>query len=141
MCQICGKFGHLAVDCYHRMDYAYQGKHLPAKLAAMATASNAYLTQGQPWLVDSAATDHVTTSLHHLRFPQPYNTQDLLTIGNGQTLPITHTGTALIPSSFFNIQLNNVLRVPSIASNLASVHKLCHDNNCWCYFDEHIFSI
>ena len=45
MCQICGKLGHLAMDCYHRMDYAYQGKHPPAKLAAMATASNACLTQ------------------------------------------------------------------------------------------------
>ena len=22
-CQICGKLGHLAIDCYHRMDYAY----------------------------------------------------------------------------------------------------------------------
>ena len=76
MCQICGKLGHLAVDCYHRMDYAYQGKHPPIKLAAMAIASNACLTQDQHWLVDSAATDHVTTSLHHLSFPKPYTTQD-----------------------------------------------------------------
>ena len=28
-----------------------------------------------------------------------------------------------------------MLRVPSIASNLASVHKIYHDNNCSCYFD------
>ena len=31
-CQICGNLGHLAIDCYHRMDYAYQGKHPPTKL-------------------------------------------------------------------------------------------------------------
>ena len=141
MCHICGKLGHLAVDCYHRMDFAYQGKHPLAELAAMAIASNACLTQGQPWLAHSAAINHVIVSLHHLSFPQPYNTQDLLIVGNGQTLPITHIGTTLIPSSFSNIQLNNVLRVPSIASNLASIHKLCHDNNCWCYFDENFFSI
>ena len=42
-CQICGKLGHLAIDCYHRMDYAYQVKYPPSKLAAMATASNACL--------------------------------------------------------------------------------------------------
>ncbi|XP_023922287.1 uncharacterized protein LOC112033743 [Quercus suber] len=42
-CQIYGKLGHIAIDCYHRMDYAYQGKHPPIKLAAMATASNACL--------------------------------------------------------------------------------------------------
>ena len=45
ICQIYGKLGHLAVNCYHKMDYAYQGKHPPAKLVAMATTSNAYFTQ------------------------------------------------------------------------------------------------
>ena len=78
MCQICGKARHIAIDCYHRMDYAYQGKHPPIELAAMATASNACITQDQPWLADSAATDHVTTS-----FPKPYTAQDQLTVGNG----------------------------------------------------------
>ena len=121
------------------MDYAYQGKYPPAKLAAMATASNAGFTQDQPWLADSAATDHVTTSLNQLNLS--YTTQDHITIGNGQTLPITHIGTALIPSSSSGLQLHNVLRVPSIAPNLSSVQKLCHDNNCWCYFDENILSI
>ncbi|GMY36778.1 retrovirus-related Pol polyprotein from transposon RE1 isoform X2 [Fagus crenata] len=39
-CQICGKNGHVALDCYHRMDSAYQGKQPPSKLAAMAATSN-----------------------------------------------------------------------------------------------------
>jgi hypothetical protein len=34
-CQICGKPGHLALDCYHRMDYSYQGKNPPSQFAAM----------------------------------------------------------------------------------------------------------
>ena len=42
-CQICGKAGHIALDCYHRMDYAYQGKHPPTKLAAMVTSSNSMM--------------------------------------------------------------------------------------------------
>ena len=141
ICQICGKVGHLALDGYHRMDYVYQGKHPPTKLAAMATASNAYLTQDQPWLADSAATDHVTSNLSHLNFPKPYQGQDQITVGNGQNLPITHLGNTSIPLSQSTLQLKNVLRVPSIASNLASVHKICHDNQCWCYFDENIISI
>ena len=123
------------------MDYAYQGKHLPTKLAAMVTSSNSMMTQEQPWLADSAATDHVTSSLNHLNFPKPYNGQDHLTVGNGQSLPITHIGNTLIPSSNSTIQLRNVLRVPTIASNLASVHKICHDNHCWYYFVENNLSI
>ena len=34
-CQIYGKNGHLAINCYHCMDFAYQGRHAPAKLASM----------------------------------------------------------------------------------------------------------
>ena len=107
----------------------------------MAIASNACLTQYQSWLADSAATSPVTSSLNHLNFPKPYNGQDHLTFGNGQNLPITHIGNALIPFPYSTLHLNNVLRVSSIASNLASVHKICHDNKCWCYFDENGISI
>jgi len=54
------------------MDYAYQGKHPLTKLVAMASSSNSIIAQEQPWLVDSAAIDHVTSSLNHLSFPKPY---------------------------------------------------------------------
>lgn len=62
---------YLAIDCYHKMDYAYQGKHPSTKLAAMAIASNACIAQEQPWLADSVATDHVTSSLNQLSFQNP----------------------------------------------------------------------
>ena len=35
ICQICGKNGHSTLDCYYRMDFAYQGRHAPAKLASI----------------------------------------------------------------------------------------------------------
>ena len=123
------------------MDYTYQGKHPPTKLAAMATTYNACLAQEQPWLADNTTTDHVTANLNQLSFPQPYGGQDHLTVGNGQNLPFTHIGKTLLSSSYSTLQLNNVLRVPSISSNLAFVHKICHDNHCWCYFDESLLSI
>jgi len=28
-CQICGKSNHNALDCYHIMDYTFQGRHPP----------------------------------------------------------------------------------------------------------------
>jgi hypothetical protein len=39
-CQICWKQGHYAIDCYQRMDFAYQGKNPITKLATMTSASN-----------------------------------------------------------------------------------------------------
>ena len=123
------------------MYYAFQGNHPSTKLVAMTIASNAAITQEQPWLADSVAINHVTSSLNSLSFPQPYNGQDQVIVGNDQNLPITHIGNVQFPTQTSSFHLKNVLRVPSIASNLASIHKICHDNKCWCYFDENLLSI
>jgi len=39
-CQICGKTSHQALDCFHMMDYSYQGRHSPNQLAAMVAQTN-----------------------------------------------------------------------------------------------------
>ena len=70
-CQICSKLGHQALDCYHRMDFAYQGRHPPAKLAAMASTSNGS-QGGDTWLTDIGATDHLTANLNNLQTQAPY---------------------------------------------------------------------
>uniref|UniRef100_A0A2N9I242 Integrase catalytic domain-containing protein n=1 Tax=Fagus sylvatica TaxID=28930 RepID=A0A2N9I242_FAGSY len=67
ICQICWKQGHYAIDCYHRMDFAYQGKNPTMKLAAMASASNTQHTQSaESWLTDSGASDHITANANNL---------------------------------------------------------------------------
>uniref|UniRef100_A0A2N9ITK5 Retrotransposon Copia-like N-terminal domain-containing protein n=1 Tax=Fagus sylvatica TaxID=28930 RepID=A0A2N9ITK5_FAGSY len=108
-CQICWKIGHYAIDCYHRMDFAYQGKNPPTKLAAMANASNLHYTQNsETWLTDSGASDHITANASTLNTQTPYQGTEQVTVGNGQNLPIQ-----------------------------SIVHKLCLDNNCSCHFDAH----
>ena len=44
-CQIYCKPSHIAIDCYQHMNYSYQGRHPPTKLAAMATATPPYPNQ------------------------------------------------------------------------------------------------
>jgi hypothetical protein len=51
-CQICGKFNHIVLDCYHRMNYAYQGRHPPPQLQAMVAHHHADIDSHE-WLVDS----------------------------------------------------------------------------------------
>ena len=62
-------------------------------------------------------------------------------MGNGQELPVTQIGNGKLVTPFHNLNLNNILKVPQIASNLLSVHKLCLQNIVFCYFDAHQFSI
>ena len=72
-CQICGKMDHTGIDCYHKMDFAFQGKNPPTKLAAMAIASNTTIIGNlDPWLTDSRASDHITANLNNLTSQSQY---------------------------------------------------------------------
>ncbi|XP_009369319.2 uncharacterized protein LOC103958737 [Pyrus x bretschneideri] len=73
-CQICGKQGHPALDCYQRMNAAYEGR-IPAKqLTAMATSSVPLNRQNNgQWLLDTGANAHVTPDIQNLVNPQEYN--------------------------------------------------------------------
>ena len=139
-CQICGKLGHQALDCYHRMDFAYQGRHPPIKLAAMAATSNCS-QGGDTWLTDTGATNHLTANLNNLQGPATYKGTEQVSVGNGQSIPINNIGNGQLCTKFYNFRLQNLLHSPRISSNLLSVHKLCKENNCSCYFDSNKFLI
>jgi hypothetical protein len=138
-CQICYKNGHTALDCYHRMDFAFQGKHPPTKLAAMTFSSNA--SSSNCWVSDTGATDHFTPDLANLQQARDYNGNDAVTVGNGQKLPITHIGNSQLRASKHILHLRQALRVPNMKTNLLSVFKCCKDNNCCFHFDASKFSI
>ena len=141
ICQICGKSGHSALDCYHRMDFTYQGKHPPAKLASMV-ANAAQVHSSNAWLTDTGCSDHVTPNLSQLSImQQPIQGSEAVTVGNGQDLPVTHIGNGELQTLTHTFRLDNILRVPDLTSNLLSVHKLCLQNNAFCYFDAHKFLI
>uniref|UniRef100_A0A2N9HAK4 Reverse transcriptase Ty1/copia-type domain-containing protein n=1 Tax=Fagus sylvatica TaxID=28930 RepID=A0A2N9HAK4_FAGSY len=139
-CQICYKPGHTAIDCYQRMNFAYQGRHPPAKLAAMATAAPPAFPQ-TTWISDTGATDHFTPDLHNLPDNQAYTDNQLVSVGNGHQLPISHIGNSQLRTSSYLFHLRRVLRVPSMKSNLLSVQRFCRDNFCSFYFDAHRFQI
>uniref|UniRef100_A0A5B7BD59 Retrotransposon Copia-like N-terminal domain-containing protein n=1 Tax=Davidia involucrata TaxID=16924 RepID=A0A5B7BD59_DAVIN len=83
-CQICNKPNHSALDCYHRMNYAYQGRHPPSQLAAMAASYGSSQTNPNLWLTDSGATNHVTADFSTLSISDVYQGEDQLSVGNGQ---------------------------------------------------------
>ncbi|XP_010541618.1 PREDICTED: uncharacterized protein LOC104815030 [Tarenaya hassleriana] len=45
-----------------------------------------------PWLVDSGASHHITSDLESLSLHSPYRGGDEVILGDGSSLPITHTG-------------------------------------------------
>lgn len=85
-CQICNKSGHTARVCSERGNFAYSADSLVPPFSALSVTSN------DSWCVDSGATQHMTPSLQNLDQPQPYTSTSTITVGNGTSIPISHTG-------------------------------------------------
>ena len=125
-CQICGVQGHSARRCPQlhghgsstgsvSVNNAYPPWQPRANLALGATTLN------NSWLLDSGATHHMTNDLDNLALHSPYNGDDVVLIGDGSPLPITHTGSLSFPSSSKPLSLTNVLCVPNIHKPYLSI--------------------
>ncbi|KAG6765992.1 hypothetical protein POTOM_030056 [Populus tomentosa] len=113
ICQFCDQQGHSAKQCPRTKGL------LGPSPAVHCTTTNT--TTRQPWLLDSAATNHVTADLQNLSLQSPYNGPDSILIGDGTGLSITHSGSTQINP----FTISNVLCVPSIQKNLVSVSQFC----------------
>ncbi|KAH0765347.1 hypothetical protein KY285_001218 [Solanum tuberosum] len=127
-CQICNGVNHLAPNCFQRYNQTIN------------SATSAYLSQQSPpithqnWYPDSGATHHITPiflSLHHV---EDYKGMDQVHIGNGQGLPIHHTGNSLFSHPSKSLALNNILHVPSITKRLLSVQRFARNNDVFFEF-------
>ncbi|XP_010496781.1 PREDICTED: uncharacterized protein LOC104773814 [Camelina sativa] len=101
VCQICNKQGHPAIKCWYRFDSSYQYEDVPQALAALRITD---VTDhgGTEWVTDSGATVHVTNSPHNLQRAQAYAGSDSVMIGDGNFLPITHTGSTSLQTTSGN---------------------------------------
>ncbi|XP_071680225.1 uncharacterized protein [Lolium perenne] len=76
-CQICGNWGHVAKDCRNRFDTNYQPPQQRGGNAATTNYNN------NPWIMDSGATDHLTSELARLQAYERYSGKDQVQVANG----------------------------------------------------------
>lgn len=86
-------------------------------------------TSTPSWLLDSGASHHVTSDLGNLSLHEQYTGADDIMIGDGTSLPITHTGSTFLTTPETTFTLNNVLCVPNMKKNLISISQFCDSNN------------
>ena len=84
---------------------------------------------------------HVTSDLSKLNAPNLYHDSNGITVGKGESLNISHTGTGTIKTPTAIFHLGNLTHVPSIKTNLLSVHQFTKDNNCSLLFTSNDFQI
>lgn len=76
------------------------------------------------WYVDNGALAHMTATSSNLDSAQVYTDKDMVVVGNGNSLPISHIGNCSITP---DIDLLNVLVVPRITKNILSISQLTND--------------
>ena len=80
------------------------------------------------WYPDTGATHHMTSSPSNFQNQQPYQGNNSVFLGNGDSLSISHTGSLPLPLGSHKFSLQNVFCLPSLCTNLLSVARFTRDN-------------
>ncbi|PKU75736.1 Retrovirus-related Pol polyprotein from transposon TNT 1-94 [Dendrobium catenatum] len=90
-CQIWGKTGHSALNCWHRCNLNYAPPSNPKALTVQQQYSST-----TDWILDSGASSHLTADASNIQQLTPYQGSDSVSIANGQTLPIHNSGQGIL---------------------------------------------
>jgi hypothetical protein len=82
------------------------------------------------WYPNTGATNHLAMNEKYFANKSLYQGSDSIMIGNGKTLPISHTEDMVFLFRGYQFSLKNVLHVAVIAKNLLSVGQFTKDNYC-----------
>ncbi|KAF7831376.1 Retrovirus-related Pol polyprotein from transposon TNT 1-94 [Senna tora] len=116
-CQVCGKLGHIDVNCYNRFNQAFTTATL-----------NQFLAQNQQ------KPNNVGQVEALLATPKILNDDDKVHIANGSGLPILNIGSNGLLTDSQTLHLQHILHVPEISRNLLSISKFAKDNNVFFEF-------
>src|SRR6185295_17771444 len=98
--------------------------------AGLIAAFNQMAVQGNsPWVLDTGTTSHMSSN-DGILLSRLSHSPSFITVGNGNSIPISCRSTSSIPIADYLFQLDNVLIAPHLVRNLLSVRQLTRDNNC-----------
>lgn len=102
-------------------------EELAYSFSGMVSSSKNKMKQTREWIIDSGASDHMTSSLENLSNVRLAPATFTITLPTGATAVITHIGDDQLPNG---LKLTNVLYVPQFHHNLLSIHKMAKDSRC-----------
>lgn len=147
-CQICGKIGHIALNCYFLFDQSYCGSASNAGGSGSGSGSGSHSTfltvdnpvnsnSNQSWFLDSGASQHISNDPSIDQVAEENYGKQKLIVGNGQEVKVQRVGNlSLSCNNKPPLKLNNVLFAPQITKNLLSVSRLAYDNGLTVEFNK-----
>ncbi|GKB39822.1 ribonuclease H-like domain-containing protein [Tanacetum coccineum] len=95
----------------------------------------------QQWYMDTGATSHLSSHTDNLQTSSLNHNFHSVIVGNGSSIPVTHSGHVQISNPYRPLHLRNVLVTPNIIKNLVLVRKFTTDNKCSIDFDPYGFTV
>nr|GEV91303.1 hypothetical protein [Tanacetum cinerariifolium] len=97
--------------------------------------------QDPAWNMDTGASSHLADNTSILTSFSNSSNYPSVFVGNGHSIPLTHTGHSFLHTSSKSLQLNHILVTPHIIKNLIYVRKFTRDNDVSVEFDAYGFSV
>jgi hypothetical protein len=124
-CYFCSKVGHLKRDClkYQKTADKQRGS-VGAALVTRSNAERAKKSEGPWWTLDSGCTDRMTGDESALSDYREVAKPWQITIADGSSRAVVGIGTAMLDTETGSATLHDVLHVPGLNFNLASVLRM-----------------
>ncbi|GJU76366.1 ribonuclease H-like domain-containing protein [Tanacetum coccineum] len=97
--------------------------------------------QDPSWNMDTEASSHLADNTGILTSFSNSSIYPSIFVGNGNSIPVTHTRHSFLHTFFNPLQLNHILVTPQIIKNLIFVRKFTYDNDVSVEFDAYGFSV
>ncbi|GJS65511.1 hypothetical protein Tco_0680075 [Tanacetum coccineum] len=111
--------------------------HTPALPYAFHTMT----LQNPNWNMDTGASSHLANNTGILTSFSNSSIYPSVFVGNGHSIPVTHTGHSFLHTSSKPLHLNHILVTPHIIKNLIYVRQFTRDNDVSVEFDAYGFSV
>nr|GEZ51568.1 ribonuclease H-like domain-containing protein [Tanacetum cinerariifolium] len=97
--------------------------------------------QNLNWNIDTGASSHLAKNTGILTSFSNSSMYLSVFVGNGHSIPVTHTGHSFLHTSSKPFHLNHILVTPHIIKNLISVRQFTRDNDVSIEFGAYGFSV
>ncbi|GKA93738.1 ribonuclease H-like domain-containing protein [Tanacetum coccineum] len=97
--------------------------------------------QDPSWNMDTGESSHLTDNTGMLTSFSNSSIYPSVFVGNGNSIPVTHTRHSFLHTSHKPLHLNHILVTPNKIKNLIFVQKFTRDNDVFVEFDAYGFSV